>query len=178
MEHGAQLEVLLFVSGKPLQFKALAKILALSHNQLQELVIHLKKKYNTNSSGIHIVEQGEHIQMVTHPDAHELVEQFVKKELTGELTRPQLETLAIIAYRGPIAKPHIEEIRGVNCSLIVRNLLIRGLIEEKITDEEFPAYAVTVDFMRFLGIKQPSDLPNYKTLNGSLNNHGSPSNQL
>ena len=146
-------------------FNNIAKLLALTEAELSALVVELKKKYNDQNSGIQIMEQGEELQMVSHPALHELVEQFVKKELTGELTRPQLETLAIIAYRGPINKPYIEEIRGVNCSMIIRNLLIRGLVEEvAAASTEEPVYVVAIDFLRHLGLNQPSDLPQYQEL--------------
>jgi len=74
--------------------------------------------------------------MTTAKESSEIVEKFLKEELTGEMTRPQLETLTIIAYRGPMTKMEIEQIRGVNCSLILRNLLMRGLVEAKL-DKKF-----------------------------------------
>jgi len=60
-----------------------------------------------------------------------LLKILLKDETTGELTKPSIETLTIIAYRGPIAKYELERIRGINCSLILRNLILRGLAEEK-----------------------------------------------
>ena len=85
----------------------------------------------------------------------------------GELTRPSIETLTIIAYRGPITKPEIEQIRGVNCSLILRNLLMRGLVEESESVERLqPVYAISADFLRHLGLHAISDLPDYATLHG------------
>jgi segregation and condensation protein B len=82
--------------------------------------------------------------------------------LTGELTRPQLETLTIIAYRGPITKPEIEQIRGINCSLIIRNLLMRGLVEEAESAEKLqPVYSVSGDFVRHLGLHAIGELPEY-----------------
>ncbi|MFA5420962.1 MAG: SMC-Scp complex subunit ScpB, partial [Patescibacteria group bacterium] len=73
-----------------------------------------------------------------------------------------LETLTIIAYKGPIKKKSIEKIRGINCSLILRNLLLRGLIEEKSANEpEDNEYTVSLDFIKFLGISKIDDLPEY-----------------
>lgn len=83
----------------------------------------------------------------------------------GELSRPSLETLTIIAYRQPISKMDLDRIRGVNCALILRNLLLHGLIEgkyDKTKDETY--YTVTVDFIRFLGISEVSALPDYDRL--------------
>ena len=73
--------------------------------------------------------------------------------------------MTIIAYRGPIAKYELERIRGVNCSLIIRNLLLRGLIEEKSGREgQDSLYSVTPDFLRFLGLSRAPDLPDYERL--------------
>jgi segregation and condensation protein B len=82
------------------------------------------------------------------------------------LSQPSLEALTIIAYRGPIAKLELERIRGVNCSLILRHLLLRGLVEEKLDktkNENF--YTVTHDFIRFLGLGSVTELPDYEKLN-------------
>ena len=95
-----------------------------------------------------------------------LTKDFLKDEINGELSQPSLEALTIIAYRGPISKLELEKIRGVNCSLIIRNLLLRGLIEEKFNktkNENY--YTVTNDFIRFLGLNSLSDLPEYEKLN-------------
>jgi segregation and condensation protein B len=104
-------------------------------------------------------------QMSTAPDSSKMVKDFLKDEITGELTRPALETLTIVAYRGPISKPDLEQIRGVNCSLILRNLMIKGLVEVKSSDKSGEAlYNITFDFMRYLGIKKTSELPDYEKL--------------
>ncbi len=102
---------------------------------------------------------------MSHPDHAELVASFLKDETSGELTRPALETLSIIAYRQPITKPELEQIRGVNCSLILRNLLLRGLIEDKEDSKRMQTvYRVTMDFVRLLGLSSMDQLPDYQSL--------------
>jgi len=101
--------------------------------------------------------------MVSAPDNVKLIQEFIKDETTGELTRPSLETLTIIAYRGPVSKLDLERIRGVNCSLILRNLLIRGLVESK-TEKKEIYYNITFDFIRFLGVNDIKELPDYERL--------------
>ena len=82
--------------------------------------------------------------------------------MSGELTPPSVETLTIIAYRVPITKPAIEQIRGVNCSLILRNLLIRGLIEEHEDKQRLQnTYTISFEFLRHLGVDRVEDLPQY-----------------
>lgn len=118
--------------------------------------------------GIQIMEVDGEYQMSTNPDTAKIVKEFLKDEITGELTRPALETLTIVAYRGPISKPDLEQIRGVNCSLILRNLMIKGLAEAKASDKGGEAlYNITFDFMRYLGIKKTSELPDYDKLSRS-----------
>jgi len=79
-----------------------------------------------------------------------------------------LETLTIIAYRGPISKPIIEQIRGVNCSLILRNLLIRDLITGEERDNDV-FYSVTPAFLQYLGLNSVKNLPDYEKLHSVEN---------
>mgnify|MGYP003990065951 FL=1 len=112
-----------------------------------------------------LVQSGEKYQLVSHPDNAKLVELFLKSDITGELTEPALETLTIVAYRGPITKPELEQIRGVNCSLILRNLLIRGLIERlEASKTQMPKYQATNEFVKFLGLSSVKDLEDYEKL--------------
>jgi len=110
-----------------------------------------------------MIRHGQEVALVTAPQHTNLVKEFLKKEELGDLTRPQLEALAVIAYRGPISKGELEQIRGVNCSLILRNLQIRGLVEQ-VGGEKIPAYQVTIDLIKFLGINNPAALPDYDRL--------------
>ena len=108
--------------------------------------------------------------MTTTPRVSSVVKKFLKDETTGELTKAALETLSIIAYRAPITKYELEQIRGVNCSLILRNLLIRGLIEEdKDPQTKNIVYKLSFDFLKFLGIKEVKELPDFEKLNSDEN---------
>lgn len=146
-------------------FVTLAKLLNCSNDEVRDGVAALVKHFNTRESGIHCMVNDTKVQFTTNPEHKNLIADFVKDETTGELTKPSLETLTIIAYRQPITKEELEQIRGVNCSLILRNLLIRGLIE---TREERGGlaitYAVSMDFLRFLGVNAVSDLPDFERL--------------
>ena len=91
-------------------------------------------------------------------------------ETTGELTRAALETLTIVVYRGPIGRAELEQIRGVNCAIILRNLLIRGLVTSEARKEKLETvYQVSLDFLKFLGLRTPQELPDYEKLNSSEN---------
>jgi len=127
----------------------------------------LQEKYNNDESGLRILEnkkvKQKEYQMITSPEVRATVEKFVKEEVTGELTRASLETLTIIAYRGPVTRPEMEQIRGVNCSQILRNLLIKGLVELEEKNKE-PYYSISVDFLKYLGVSSVKELPDYEKL--------------
>jgi segregation and condensation protein B len=161
----SKIESLLFVTNKPLMIKKLAELTKSDTQKVKEAIKELISEYNHQDRGMQIAKIGPKIQMITLADNSGLVKEFIKDETTGELTRPQLESLTIIAYRGPITKAELEQIRGVNCSLILRNLMIRGLIEEKQDKGKMTiTYNITFDFLKFLGISQVSDLPEYEKL--------------
>jgi len=165
MSLSSQIESILFVTNKPITAKKLAQILEVDEDKIMTEMSKIMEKHNIGESGIHLLKKGKEYQLMTNPDNSKLVQEYLKDEATGELTRPSLETLAIIAYRGPLSKPEIEQIRGVNCSLILRNLMTRGLVEmQDDSEKRMPVYSITFDFMRFLGISSMSQLPEYEKL--------------
>lgn len=161
----SQLESLLFVSIKPLAVKELADALGVKPKEAEAALEELAADYAQSASGLTLIKNNHQYQLTTNGENAALVKDFLKSETSGELSQPSLEALTIIAYRGPISKLELEKIRGINCSLIIRNLLMRGLIEEKFekTKQE-NYYTVSLDFIRFLGIKEISQLPDYEKL--------------
>jgi len=160
-----KIESLLFIAAKPMSIKQLADLINQPESEIKKAGDELEEEYKSNKRGVQIIKNGSKYQMVSSPDNARLVQEFIKDETTGELSRPTLETLTIIAYRGPITKSDLDHIRGVNCSLILRNLLIRGLIEAKSDKKGETYYNVTFDFIRFLGINDINELPDYEKLN-------------
>ncbi len=164
------IESLLFISGKPVSIKKLTEILKKDKKEIIAAADELIGEYNVDEKGIHIQKTATSYQMATSPQATYIIKDFVKAEQTGELTRPSLETLTIVAYRGPITKAELEQIRGVNCSLILRNLLIKGLIESKEDNEKMATiYSITFDFLKYLGLDKVDDLPDFEKLNSDEN---------
>ena len=161
----AKLESLLFVANKPLTSKELADFLEVQTDAVETSLGELMNDYAENNSGLQVIKNNSKYQLVSAANNSKIVQEFLQDETSGELSRPSLEALTIIAYRGPIAKIDIDRIRGVNCSLILRNLLMRGLIEEKFDkDKNENYYNVTLDFIRYLGINQVGDLPDFERL--------------
>lgn len=169
----AKLEALLFISSKPVAIKQLAEVLACKVEEVEAAGKALQAEYAEKGRGIQVVSNAGKLQMVSAPEHAALIQTYLKDETSGELSRPSLETLTIIAYRGPISKINLERIRGVNCSLIIRNLLLRGLIEEKKEKEE-SSYVVTFDFLRYLGVSDVRELPDYERLAKEENLNPSP----
>lgn len=165
-----QIESLLFVSHKPLGIKELAKLIGATEAAVKAAVKGLVEDYQGRTGGIQLLAVGDKYQLATAPDSSQAVQKFIKSEMTGELTRPSLEALTIIAYRGPISKAELELIRGVNCSVILRNLLMRGLIESTEDKQRgITLYNITFDFLKFLGLSQVEDLPDFEKLNRNNN---------
>ncbi|NIA18273.1 MAG: SMC-Scp complex subunit ScpB [Actinobacteria bacterium] len=161
----SKIESLLFISAKPMAVKQLSDLIKKDVKEIKQAGDELVEDYKNKKQGIQIIKNGSKYQMVSSPENAKLVQGFIKDETTGELSRPSMETLTIIAYRGPISKIDLDRIRGVNCSLIVRNLLLRGLIEGKTDSKKKETYyTVTFDFIRFLGINDIHELPDYERL--------------
>ncbi|MCU0679847.1 MAG: SMC-Scp complex subunit ScpB [Planctomycetes bacterium] len=161
----SQLESILFIAAKPLAVSDLVKVSGAKQKEIEEELEKMITFYKEQESGWQLLASNGKYQIATAPDNAEMVKKFLAEEVNGELSRPSLEALTIIAYRGPISKSDLERIRGVNCSLILRNLLIRGLIEEKFSKEKQENYyTVTLDFVRFLGLSEVRELPDYDKL--------------
>lgn len=161
----SQIESLLFISARAMSAKQLAGYTGKNVKEAQAAADELMETYKNEKRGVQIIRNRVDYQMVSSPENARPVQEFIKDETTGELTRPSLETLTIIAYRGPISKIDLDRIRGLNCALILRNLLIRGLIEAKADKNKNETYySASFDFIRFLGINDIRELPDYERL--------------
>lgn len=160
-----KIEALLFVATKPLAVRQLARLLNEDEERVRTAVEALLAERNASESGVHVLFHDDAVQLVTNPAYADAVQAFTEAELDAELTRPSLEALTIVAYRGPVTKPEIEAIRGVNCSLILRNLLLRGLVTEKDDVVKMqPVYALSADALRYFGVHRVEELPDYAEL--------------
>ena len=164
----SKIESLLFITTRPLSVNKIAELVEGDKAEVKAELDKLFEEYNQPGKGVNLQKIDTEFQMVTNVDNSQMVSEFLKEEITGELTPASLETLTVIAYRGPITRAELELIRGVNCSIILRNLLIRGLIEE-IDDKKnmVEKYQITFDFLKHLGITEPGQLPEYQHLNSA-----------
>lgn len=167
MNVDALIEALLFATAQPMSVKKIAEAVSQTTEQVEDALTALHERLESSGSGTRVVRSGHMAELVTHPDAAGIVRAALKQELHGELTKPSLETLSILAYRGPMTRPELEQIRGVQSSLILRNLLLRGLVEQS-EDARLgqPTYAVTIAFFKHIGLGGPEELPEYTELRG------------
>jgi segregation and condensation protein B len=162
-KHLASLEALLFIHGEPLSYKKIESVLGLKKDEVIPLIEELKKRLEDPARGLQLVSDKEKIQLATKPAFNSILEDFVKEELTEDLTPASLEALAIVAYLGPLSRAKLEYLRGVNSIVILRSLMIRGLVE-RLPDPEHPSgflYRSTFDLMKHLGISAKEELPDF-----------------
>jgi segregation and condensation protein B len=119
------IESVLFVASRPLTLEKITQAVGGSVVEVEQALQELSQKYN-DQSGVVLIHTDTDWQLVSHKDNQTVAEKFLKAEVSEELTRPQLETLTVISYCGPLTRAELEQIRGVNCSLILRNLMMRG----------------------------------------------------
>ncbi|MEK7187152.1 MAG: SMC-Scp complex subunit ScpB, partial [Patescibacteria group bacterium] len=127
MNNERKIEAILLFKNEPVSLAELSKLLDVSQENIQSTINNLQKEYRER--GIVIVTDGEYVSLGTNPELSGLIEEIQKEELSRELGRAGLETLAIILYRGVVSRREIDYIRGVNSSFILRALTIRGLVE-------------------------------------------------
>lgn len=157
-----KIEAILLYKNEPVSLATLAKLSGGSKEKISEAVKSLQTQYE--NSGITVVFDGENACLGTNPKLSELISSIQKEELSRDLGKAGLETLAIVLYKGPVARREVDYIRGVNSSFILRNLLVRGLVER--ADGETGrgySYKPTLELMRYLGIKSREELPEFGT---------------
>ncbi len=166
-------EAILFVSSNSIPLSDLAKLANLSTSELMSLIKEMNEEYSTNH-GFRIMLHNNRVQLTTAPELSEKIEEFLGLEITTTLSRAALESLAIIAYKQPITRPQIDEIRGVNSDGVVRTLLSKGLIEETGRAETMGKpilYGTTEDFLHYFGLDSIIDLPEITSLSVSGGNN-------
>lgn len=166
MELEKKIEAILFYTAEPVKVSFLAKTLEVKIDVVRGALENLNE--SLKDRGVKLVEHNEEVSLVTSPEFAGLIEKIIKEERERELGRAGLETLTIVAYKGPISKKEIEYIRGVNSQYAIRNLLLRGLIERGMGVDGKVVYTVTSDTIRFLGLTKITDLPEYEEMNKTL----------
>lgn len=157
----SRVEGVLFYRAEPVKKTELAQLFSVSEGALTSALAVLKT--SLTDRGITLLETENDVQLVTSPELSETIEAMRKEELRRDIGKAGAETLAIILYRGPLTRSEIDFIRGVNSTFVLRNLLIRGLIEriQNPGDQRSYQYGVTPSLLAHLGITKKNELPGY-----------------
>lgn len=168
MDLTAIIEAILFFKGEPVTLGRLSEITGKGKEDVEKALQELEK--GLAERGVVLMRKGDEVMLGTRSEASPVIERLIKEELHRDLGRAGLETLSIILYLGPVPRSEIDYIRGVNSSFIIRNLLIRGLVErtENPNDKRSFIYKPTFELLSYLGIKKAEDLPEYAALREEL----------
>lgn len=153
------IEALLFYKAIPQKKTAVQKLFAVDTAEFETAISELKARLKSGAT--RLIETDTELQLSTAPELSEFVESLRKDELKGDIGKAGAETLAIILYREPVQRAEIDRIRGVNSSFIIRNLLVKGLIEKHTSNNRGAAYRITPALLQHLGTDDKSKLPRF-----------------
>lgn len=167
----SKIEAVIFIYGEFISINRLADLLEVDEKEIRAAVLGIQEKFIADNRGLRLIIHDDKIQLITRPEYGPLIEKLIKEETRAELTPASLETLSIIAYLGPISRPAIDYIRGVNSSFTLRNLMIRGLIERTIDPKRANAYLyqISPDSLKYLGINSTKELPDFEKYRQLIN---------
>lgn len=157
------IEALLFASEKPLTIEQVKKVLDnLDAGEIRKILEELKNEYEQSNRGIRLIEIAGGFQLITATNFAPFLKKLYKERLAEKLSKPALETLAIIAYKQPVTKGEIESLRSVNIDGVMKSLLEKNLIRitgrKKAPGRPF-VFGTTRQFMEHFGLKSLEDLP-------------------
>jgi len=162
------IESLLFVAGESLKLTEIASILECSIDFTKELTNELRESYEKENRGFKIIVTNDEYQFVTKPCNSEYVQKLLKTNTRQSLSQASLETLAIIAYKQPITRVEIEEIRGVKSDRAIYTLSEKKLIKEsgrKIVPGRPIIYATTDEFLKHFNFNNLNEMPSLEDFN-------------
>ncbi len=164
----AQIESILFWKGEALSRKKLATILLKTTEEIDAGIIELQTRLE--GRGVQVILKEDEVMLGTRSEMGPIIETLVKEELIRDLGKAGLETLSIILYRGPVSRRDIDYIRGVNSQFILRNLLIRGLVEKvpNPEDQRTFLYKPTFELLTHLGLSSLEELPEFNAVRAEI----------
>lgn len=173
----AELEAILYAAGDDgIDQENLCQLLEIGKPALRELSTHLKNKLAQDSlSGLQLLEINQNFKLTTSPECSQVISRFFQKDLTKTLSQSALEILSIVAYRQPITRIEIDDIRGVNSSGALQTLIWRGLIKTngKKDVAGHPNLYVTTDyFLQYFNYQSLADLPLIEDFSDDIDENG------
>ncbi len=166
----AAVEAILFYTAEPMSVRKLAALTKSDVAAVRAAIQALSERLEHAESGVRVLVQGDEIALGTAPEASLLIEEITREEISKELSKAAVETLSIICYKGPLTRADIDYIRGVNSTFIIRNLLVRGIIEklDNPKDARASLYGPTFAALEYMGVTKKEDLPQYAEIEAQL----------
>ncbi len=155
-------EAILFATGDPVELSRIAEILDVDEPSLEKIITNLRDYYDFEQRGVRIVKLDNSYQMCSAPQYAEYIRKALESKKAPRLSPPLLEVLSVIAYRQPVTRAYVEQVRGVDCSYSITSLTEKGLIKEsgRLDVPGKPIlYRTTKDFLRVFGLESLNDLP-------------------
>jgi segregation and condensation protein B len=164
----SKIEGLLFYKAEDITKKKLCELLNVEEKEIEEALEKLEQPLINR--GIVLIKKDDSVMLGVSKELSSLIESIRKDEITKELSKASLETISIILYKDGVSRSEIDYIRGVNSSFILRNLLIRGLVEKKNDpkDSRRAIYYPTFEMLSYMGASSLNDLPNYEDIKKQL----------
>jgi segregation and condensation protein B len=165
----AQLEAALFASDAPLPLERLVEVMEAAPEDVRLALEHVRAGCEAPGRGIGLVEVGGGWRLVTRPEVAPVLVRLQRLRLRSRLSRAALETLAIVAYRQPISRPEIEQLRGVSADAVVTHLLERRLVRvvgRKAVPGRPLLYGTTREFLEHFGLRDLGELPPFEEAGG------------
>ena len=156
-------EAMMFVLGEPLLAKDAAEVVEINKDEAYEIFLELKSEYEKEKRGIQIREINGSFQFITDKDQEVFIRKLCTPVKVKRLSQAALEVLAIIAYRQPVTRGEIDQIRGIKCDRVLEGLIDKGLIEISGRSEGIGRpllYSTTDLFLKKFGFSSIKDLPN------------------
>jgi segregation and condensation protein B len=168
MELAKALSAILFYQAEPMTVKRLAGLLKCTEEDIRSALG--ATEASLAATGLRLIRNGDEVTLGTDRAAGTLIEAITKEELSRDLSKAALETLAIVLYKGPVTRGEIDYVRGVNSTFILRNLLIRGLVEkvDNPKDQRSFLYKPTFALLEYMGVSRVEDLPDHTTTLATL----------
>jgi len=166
----SQIEALLFWKAESISIRKIAISLEKDVEEIKIAINELSK--SLEGRGLTLIELDGEVTLGTSRLASNLIEKLTKEELSRDLGKAGLETLSIILYQAPVSRADVDYIRGVNSQFIIRNLLVRGLIEkvDNPKDQRSFLYKPTLELLSYLGVSKVEDIPEFEKVKLDIEN--------
>ncbi len=153
-------QALLFTAGEAVAVSELAQLLQVTEQEITAALEEITK--NLTGHGLALVTTATHVQLVTSNSVAEFLTQFIQAD--KELSKAALETLSVIAYRGPISRYDVDNIRGVDSRRMIRQLLLRGLVTQIRASGKASLFDISEEALMHVGVTNKKDLPQFDKL--------------